>query len=175
MLLGLVQLQACGEQAGNHFVVDLEQCTVAGRPMLELLATDPGAVVSAEQAGDYQQFATVAADHGVYFGLCGIDVGHGQAMALRIPDLESGRHGFQGVIQPFLSGDTSVMDVEARYGPPPLVSGASAYSQVRRSGNRMGRFADWSSTCTGLTMRLDFDHRDQLSAITIYPTPIPDR
>ncbi len=174
VLLALLQLQACGEQAGSHFVVDLERCTVAGRPMLKLLATNPGTVVSAEQAGDYQRFTTVAADHGVYFGLCGIDVEHGQAMALRIPDLESGRHGFQGAIKPFLSGDTSVVDVEARFGPPYSVAGAPAYSQVLRSGNRTGKFADWSSICAGLTMRLDFDHRDRLSAITIYPKPIPD-
>ncbi|MCP3669921.1 MAG: hypothetical protein GY814_05720 [Gammaproteobacteria bacterium] len=175
VLLALFQLQACGDLAESGFVIDLEQCTMAGRPVLELLAMEPGVVVSAEQAGDRQLFTTVAADHGVYFGLCGIDVEHGQSMALRIPDLELGRQGFQGVIKPFTSDDTSVADIEARYGPPLSVSGAPAYSQVRRSGNRMGRFADWSSICVGLTMRLNFDHRDRLSAITIYPTPTPDR
>lgn len=171
LLLVILQLQACGDQAENRFIIDLEQCTVAGRPMLELLGWNPSAAESIEQVKRYQQFVTTAADHGVFFGLCGIDVEHGQAMALRIPDLEVGRPGFHGSIKPSLSGDTTVAEIEAWYGPPVTLPDGQAYSQVRRSGDRIGRFADWSSICKGLTLRLDFDHRDRLSAITIYPTP----
>ena len=139
--------------------------------MLEVLSWDPAKTVLAEQTRRYQQFANTAADHGVYFGLCGIDVEHGQAMALRIPDLELGRTGFQGQIRPSISPNTTAAEIEARYGLPISGAGVPAYSQVQRTGDKIGRFADWSAICEGLTMRLDFNHLDRLSAITIYPTP----
>ncbi len=175
IFLMVVLLTACSDRAGDGYTIDLEGCTLDGRPMLELLQIDLSTSLPPQAAGRYQRIVTEAADHGVYFGLCGIDVEHGQAMALRIPDLELGRPGFEGAIKPFTSGDTSVADIEARYGLPLPASGASAYGQVRRTGDKMGRFADWDSICTGLTMRLNFDHRDRLSAITIYPTPITEK
>jgi hypothetical protein len=163
-----VLVTACGDQAGDGYTIDLEKCTLDGRPMLGLLQIDPAASLSAKESGRYQTIVTEAADHGVYFGLCGIDVEHGQAMALRIPDLELGRPGFQGKIRPLLG---TLDEYQARYGQPISQPDGSIFTQVSRTGDRIGRFADWSSICQGLTMRLDFDHRDRLSAITIYPTP----
>jgi len=164
----LLLLTACSDRAGDAYTIDLENCTLDGRSMLELLQIDPAASLPPKEAGRYQLIVTEAADHGVYFGLCGIDVEHGQAMALRIPDLEQGRPGFQGEIRPLLS---SVDEYQAKYGQPIPLRDGSIFTQVSRTGDKMGRFADWSSICKGLTMRLDFDHRDRLSAITIYPTP----
>ena len=172
ILLLMLLLTACSDRAGDGYSIDLENCTLDGRPMLGLLQIDPAASLPPRQAGAYQRVVTEAADHGVYFGLCGIDVKHGQAMALRIPDLELGRPGFQGEIRPLLS---TLDEYRARYGAPLPQPDGSLFTQVRRTGDGIGRFADWSSICPGLTMRLDFDHRDRLSAITIYPTPTPER
>ncbi len=164
----LLLLTACSDQTGKSYSIDLEKCTLDGRPILELLQIDPAASLPPEESRRYQTIVTEAADHGVYFGLCGIDIRHGQAMALRIPDLELGRPGFRGEIRPLLN---SADEYQEKYGSPIKQPDGSTFVQVRRTGDKLGRFADWSNICAGLTMRLDFDHRDRLSAITIYPTP----
>ncbi len=169
--LVMMLVAACSEPDKTSYVIDLKDCTVAGRSMLEVLQWDPSESEPSQQTRLYQQFAQNAADHGVYFGLCGIDVEHGQAMALRIPDLELSRPGFKGWIKPSISGNTTILDIVNRYGQPISKPGSPVFSEVRRTGGRVGKFADWSSICDGLTMRLDFNHRDRLSAITIYPTP----
>lgn len=162
IIILLVGLSGCSpSDPGLH--IDLETCQAGNNSFTTVLKKNQQGRFTAQA---YELMAT-APLHGVYFGVCGADVQHGQSMLVNLPRQQDPQ--FPLSITPSLVRGMSKNAVEALFGLPNISHNGEPYKEILLSGNKYGSHGRWAGLCSGFTMQFSFDENARLTRLLILP------
>ncbi|MEA3292294.1 MAG: hypothetical protein U9Q71_08375 [Pseudomonadota bacterium] len=165
----LATLAACTPEREN-LLLDLERCTVDGLSFSAALRWESATIdFDSERYRRFEKLVARSAPFGVYYGVCGIDRTHGQAMLARLPDPETANRALPLETRPPLSRSTDRPKLERLFGPPNVKQGDASYKPVLHTDSSIGRAGEWTSICRGFMVKFTLDAADHLTTILISP------
>lgn len=164
IILIALSLSACTTERDSDLLLDLTACTLGGNTFEKLLKRD----AQGNFGPELSSMMAAASDHGILFGMCGIDADHGQSMLVRFADQYQASEAKLSV-NPKLSYGMSSAAVEDLFGLPDVPSEGKRYIPKLLSGNRPGVSGRWAGVCPDFTLQLTFDEEIGLTRLIVFP------